>query len=729
MGEALIAAAAEAGIRITLLDTAYLSAGFGAAAQPAPAALLRRHRRRLGRTLLPLLKDTRSRPDRRGHPLRTRRARRPAGDRRRAGPRSGGPRSMCTCPSRRRRTTPASAAHGRTPTRLLADHGVLGPRTTGVHNTHLTDEDIALLGGSATGTCMCPTTERDLADGIGPAVALQRAGSPLSLGSDSHAVIDLLEEARAMELNERLRTRTRGHWTAAALLRAASADGHAALGWPDAGAWSRARSPTSRRSRWTRSEQRDRCPGSAPRRPYSPRPPPTCATRSWQAGTSSATGAHALVAGRARSPRGGRRQPCAADAAPAARPRDPVRTHSENSPHDARPPSSPTSPAWSPTTPPSATDPPRPDPGRGRRHRRRPRRRGPVNQAKHPPLTTRVDAGGRAVIPGFVDSHSHLVFAGDRTQEFNARMSGPRLHARAASAPPSPPPAPPPTTELERQPRPLPRRGAAPGHHHLRDQVRLRPDRRGRGPRPAHRRRATPTRSPTSAPTSSPPTTPTTRPATSTWSPARCWTPAPRTPVGSTSSARRAPSTATRPARSSPRAGPRACTPASTPTSSSYGPGVQLAVELDAACADHCTHLTDADVDALAPAATPSPRCCPAPSSPPAPHWPDARRLLDAGATVALSTDCNPGSSFTSSMPFCIALAVRDMGMTPDEAVWSATAGGARGPAPHGHRPASPRAPAPTWSSSTPPATSTSPTGRASRWSRAVWRQRAYATV
>jgi len=127
------------------------------------------------------------------------------------------------------------AAHGRTPTQLLADHGVLGPRTTGVHNTHLTGEDIALLGGSRTGTCMCPTTERDLADGIGPAVALQRAGSPLSLGSDSHAVIDLFEEARAMELNERLRTRTRGHWTAAALLRAATADGHAALGWQDAG--------------------------------------------------------------------------------------------------------------------------------------------------------------------------------------------------------------------------------------------------------------------------------------------------------------------------------------------------------------------------------------------------------------------------------------------------------------------------------------------------------------
>lgn len=127
------------------------------------------------------------------------------------------------------------AAHGCSPTRLLADHGVLGQRTTGIHNTHLSGEDITLLGSSATGTCMCPTTERDLADGIGPAVALQRAGSPLSLGSDSHAVIDLFEEARAMELNERLRTQARGHWTAAALLRAATADGHAALGRPDAG--------------------------------------------------------------------------------------------------------------------------------------------------------------------------------------------------------------------------------------------------------------------------------------------------------------------------------------------------------------------------------------------------------------------------------------------------------------------------------------------------------------
>ncbi|MBC9716704.1 imidazolonepropionase [Streptomyces sp. TRM66268-LWL] len=108
-----------------------------------------------------------------------------------------------------------------------------------------------------------------------------------------------------------------------------------------------------------------------------------------------------------------------------------------------------------------------------------------------------------------------------------------------------------------------------------------------------------------------------------------------------------------------------------------YGPGVQLAVELDAASADHCTHLTDEDVTALASGNTVATLLPGAEFSTRA-QWPDARRLLDAGVTVALSTDCNPGSSFTSSMLFCIALAVRDMRMTPDEALWSATAGGAQ---------------------------------------------------
>jgi formiminoglutamate deiminase len=127
------------------------------------------------------------------------------------------------------------AAHGVTPTRLLSDHGVLGPRTSAVHATHLSDDDIQLLAGSRSTVCMCPTTERDLADGIGPARQLASLGTPITLGSDSHAVIDPFEEARGLELNERLRSRRRGNWTAAALLRAATEDGHASLGWPDAG--------------------------------------------------------------------------------------------------------------------------------------------------------------------------------------------------------------------------------------------------------------------------------------------------------------------------------------------------------------------------------------------------------------------------------------------------------------------------------------------------------------
>lgn len=107
------------------------------------------------------------------------------------------------------------------------------------------------------------------------------------------------------------------------------------------------------------------------------------------------------------------------------------------------------------------------------------------------------------------------------------------------------------------------------------------------------------------------------------------------------------------------------------------GGGVRLAVELDCASADHCTHLSDADVDALAHSNTVATLLPGAEFSTRSPY-PDARRLLAAGVTVALASDCNPGSSYTSSMPFCIALAVRDMFMTPTEAVWAATAGGAR---------------------------------------------------
>jgi formiminoglutamate deiminase len=125
--------------------------------------------------------------------------------------------------------------YGLTPTALLAQEGALAPRTTAVHATHLTDQDVARLGSAGVTACFCPTTERDLADGIGPARALLDAGSPLALGSDQHAVIDLLEEARALELDERLGSLRRGRLSPDELVGALTADGHAAIGWPELG--------------------------------------------------------------------------------------------------------------------------------------------------------------------------------------------------------------------------------------------------------------------------------------------------------------------------------------------------------------------------------------------------------------------------------------------------------------------------------------------------------------
>jgi imidazolonepropionase len=107
------------------------------------------------------------------------------------------------------------------------------------------------------------------------------------------------------------------------------------------------------------------------------------------------------------------------------------------------------------------------------------------------------------------------------------------------------------------------------------------------------------------------------------------------------------------------------------------GPGVQVAVEAGAASADHCTYLSDADVDALASSGGTVATLLPGVEFSTRSPYPDARRLLTAGVTVAIATDCNPGSCFTSSMALCVALAVREMRMTTQEAVWAATAGGA----------------------------------------------------
>ncbi len=233
MGEALIAAAAEAGIRITLLDTCYLSSGFGAEPNQHQLRFSDGTAEAWAERAAELKGDGNTRIGAAVHSVRA-----VPVDQLGTVAAWAQERDAPLHVHLSEQTVENDAcveAHGFTPTALLSEHGVLGPRTTAVHATHLTPGDIRLLGHSHTGICMCPTTERDLADGIGPAHKLQSAGSPLSLGSDSHAVIDILEEARAMELDERLHSHTRGHWTAAQLLRAATADGHAALGWDDAG--------------------------------------------------------------------------------------------------------------------------------------------------------------------------------------------------------------------------------------------------------------------------------------------------------------------------------------------------------------------------------------------------------------------------------------------------------------------------------------------------------------
>jgi formiminoglutamate deiminase len=125
------------------------------------------------------------------------------------------------------------ALHHCSPVELLSERGVLHEGFTAIHATHLSPSDITLLGAGY--ACFCPTTERDLGDGIGPARALKEAGCQLTLGSDSHAVIDFFEESRALELNERLLSERRGRFSSGELLTAATKAGHESLGWTDAG--------------------------------------------------------------------------------------------------------------------------------------------------------------------------------------------------------------------------------------------------------------------------------------------------------------------------------------------------------------------------------------------------------------------------------------------------------------------------------------------------------------
>jgi formiminoglutamate deiminase len=230
MGEALRQAAADAGIRLTLLDTCYLTAGIGdrglaptqlrfsdgtaqawaerMAAVPVSAAMTSgaaiHSVRAVPRDEMGVVVEAAAH-----RPLHVHVSEQPAEN------------EACL------------AAYGRTPVALLDEIGALGPRTTAVHATHLTGTDIGSLAREATTVCLCPTTERDLADGVGPARKLRDAGAKLSLGSDQHAVIDLFEEARGLEVDERLISLQRGRFSTHELHRAMTA--HSSIGWTDAG--------------------------------------------------------------------------------------------------------------------------------------------------------------------------------------------------------------------------------------------------------------------------------------------------------------------------------------------------------------------------------------------------------------------------------------------------------------------------------------------------------------
>lgn len=128
------------------------------------------------------------------------------------------------------------AFHGRTPTELLGGAGLLDESFTAVHATHLSERDLQYLETSGASVCFCPTTERDLADGVGPSRALRQRGVPICLGSDQHAVIDPFEEMRGIEMHERLLSHERGRFRPDMLVQLASGNGYRALGWPDGGA-------------------------------------------------------------------------------------------------------------------------------------------------------------------------------------------------------------------------------------------------------------------------------------------------------------------------------------------------------------------------------------------------------------------------------------------------------------------------------------------------------------
>ena len=398
MGEAIRAAADEAGVRLTLLDTCYLHGGIGAEPNEVQQRFADASAEAWAERVATMADGPAVRVGAAVHSVRAVAPEEMAVVRQWCDERDLAVHAHVS--EQPAENDDCRAAYGATPVEVFGGAGLLGERFTAVHATHLTDGDISALGGSH--VCFCPTTERDLADGIGPAAALTAAGAGLCLGSDSHAVIDLFEEARAVELDARLATGERGHLPAAALLTAATAGG-ARLA-----RLARGRSPRSGRAggphgRGPRQSADGRRRARPPRR---------------------GRGLRRRGGGRARRdgrrPLGGARRRARADAGGGAvggRHRrgvgggigvtalvvDHIGLLVTN------------------------------DPALGDGFLGVVRDAAlvvedgvvtAVTAAGAAAADERIDAGGRCVIPGFVDSHTHLVFAGDRAEEFTARMAG-----------------------------------------------------------------------------------------------------------------------------------------------------------------------------------------------------------------------------------------------------------------------------------------------------------------
>jgi formiminoglutamate deiminase len=235
MGAALIAAAAEAGIRLTLLDSCYLAGGLDDHGHREPDPVQQRYSDGSAERWaerMALLKPTAT--ARIGAAVHSVRAV-PGAALASISPLLGDRPLHVHLSEQPAENAATLAYYGCTPTALLDEHGLLGGRTTAVHATHLTAGDVDRLGATRTAVCACPTTERDLADGIGPFRRLADAGSPLTLGSDQHAVIDPFEELRGLEMHERLSSGRRGRFRPSELIMAASVAGYRSLGWESGG--------------------------------------------------------------------------------------------------------------------------------------------------------------------------------------------------------------------------------------------------------------------------------------------------------------------------------------------------------------------------------------------------------------------------------------------------------------------------------------------------------------